>query len=129
MRPLERESYFNLATFRKNGKQVATPVWFATLEGKHYVFTERASGKMKRLRNSDRARVAPCDFRGRLRGDWLDATARIVDEPQRIEEAYRALRSKYGLQMVLTDVLSSFSGRIYGRAIVEVEVQDAAEAK
>ncbi len=33
---LTSESYINLATFRRNGKAVETPVWFAILDGKLY---------------------------------------------------------------------------------------------
>src|SRR5438876_1234816 len=38
-------------------------------------------GKIKRLRHSPRARVAPSDVRERIRGVWRDAIARIVTEP------------------------------------------------
>ena len=31
--------YFNLATFRRNGKPVATPVWFAPAGDTFYVFS------------------------------------------------------------------------------------------
>ena len=36
---LDSESYINLATFRRNGETVETPVWFAVRDGKLYVFT------------------------------------------------------------------------------------------
>jgi len=56
--------YISLATFKKDGTRVATPVW-VTREGDHlYVITEANSGKAKRLRNSPRAQVAACDMRG-----------------------------------------------------------------
>jgi len=49
----------SLATFRKSGAEVATPVWFAASDGNLYVFTAGDSGKVKRLRHTARARVAP----------------------------------------------------------------------
>ena len=55
---LGRHRYMSLATFRKSGAQVATPVWFAPADGKLYVFTAGDSGKVKRLRGSSRARRA-----------------------------------------------------------------------
>ena len=51
---LEGESYLSLATFRRDGREVATPVWFAEGDGAVWVFTAGDSGKVKRLRNSPR---------------------------------------------------------------------------
>jgi PPOX class probable F420-dependent enzyme len=122
MESLVGERYINFATFRRSGVAVETPVWFAPLEGKLYLFTSGTAGKVKRLRNSPRSRVAACDVRGRLHGEWIDATARIVEEPETIKRAYEALRAKYGLQMWLTDFFSKLTGRIDKRAIVEIEL-------
>ena len=47
---LDREAYLNLATFRRSGAAVETPVWFAAHAGRLYVFTEADAGKVKRLR-------------------------------------------------------------------------------
>jgi PPOX class probable F420-dependent enzyme len=119
---LTSERYVNLATFRKNGVAVETPVWFAEHDGSLYVFTAGDSGKVKRLRRSSRARLAPCDIRGRVRGDWRDAKARVVDDPAVLAAAYRALHRKYGFQMWLADFLSRLSGRIHRRAMIEIEL-------
>ena len=81
-------------------------VWFAAADGRLYVFTAEQSGKVKRLRHSSRARVAPSDARGRVRGGWREASARIVIEPRSIERARAALQSKYGWQMRVTALLS-----------------------
>ena len=53
---LDRHRYVSLATFRTTGAEVRTPVWFAAVGGKLYVFTAGESGKVKRLRRSSRAR-------------------------------------------------------------------------
>jgi hypothetical protein len=42
---LDREGYISLATFRRSGREVATPVWFAARNGKLYVFSEGTAGK------------------------------------------------------------------------------------
>ena len=122
MESLAAARYINLATFRRTGEAVETPVWCAEKGGKLYVFTAANAGKVKRLRNFSRARVAPCDVRGRVLGPWREAQARIVDEPQTSEGAYAALRAKYGWQMWLTDLLSRLSGRIHRRAVLEIEL-------
>jgi PPOX class probable F420-dependent enzyme len=119
---LDRHRYMSLATFRRNGTEVATPVWFAAAEGKLYVLSAGESGKIKRLRHSSRARVAPSDARGGIRGEWLEGTARIVTEPLAIDRAHAALRSKYGWQAWLADALSRLTGRIHRRAWIEIQL-------
>ncbi len=118
---LDREAYLSLATFRKSGAEVATPIWFARSGPKLYAFSEGKAGKIKRLRNSPRARIAHCDFRGKLLGEWQDTRARVVTDPATIERAYTALRSKYGWQLRATDLLSRLSGRYSRRAIIEID--------
>jgi len=119
---IDRHRYMTLATFRLNGAEVATPVWFAAANGKLYVFTAEQSGKVKRLRHSPRARIAPSDARGRLRGEWREATARSLSEPRTIERAHAALQAKYGWQMRVTNLLSSLTGRINHRAWLEIQL-------
>ena len=65
--------YVSLATFRRDGRAVETPVWFAPHQGRLYVFSEATAGKVKRLRNDPRARVAPCNVSGRRRGSPVGA--------------------------------------------------------
>ena len=119
---LDRHRYMSLATFRKSGAEVATPVWFAAADGRLYVFTAEQSGKVKRLRHSQRARVAPSDARGRVRGEWREASARILTEPRTVERARAAFQSKYGWQMRLTNLLSRLAGRINHRAWLEIQL-------
>ena len=119
----DRHRYMNLATFRRTGVEVRTPVWFATADGRLYAFTASESGEVKRLRRSSRARVAPSDMRGRVLGVWCDVTARIVSEPRLIEQAHAALRAKYGWQMWLTDLVSRLTGRIQRRHWIEIDVR------
>jgi hypothetical protein len=77
---------------------------------------------VKRLRANPRIRVAPCDVRGKLKGDWLEGEGRIVDEPASVEAAYAVLRRKYGLHMRVVDFFSGLAGRISRRAILELEL-------
>ena len=117
---LKGEKYLSLATFRKSGAEVKTPVWFAQQDGKLYAFTMANSGKVKRLRNFSRSRVAACDVRGNIHGEWIDTETVILTEPDDQEKARLALRRKYRLQMWIADVFGSVTGRRQRRAYLEI---------
>lgn len=117
---LGRERYVSLATFRRDGRAVETPVWVAEEDGRLYVFTEARSGKVKRLRRDSRVRLAPCSVRGTRRGDWVEGRARIVDDAETEARGYRALGRKYGWQMKLANLGSRLAGRIDARALLEI---------
>ncbi len=119
---LDRKPYISLATFRRNGDAVQTPVWFAADDGKLYIFSEAEAWKVKRLRNDARVRVAACSVRGRISGEWFEGKGRRIDDPETEQRAYAALRAKYGWQMRLTDFVSKLTGRINGRAVLELEI-------
>ena len=94
---LKGHRYMNLTTFRRGGEGVSTPVWFALVEGRAYVFTALDSGKVKRIRNNPRVELAPSDARGRAKGPNIPAEARLL-EPSEEAAADRALREKYTWQ-------------------------------
>lgn len=120
---LDRSRYVNLATMRRSGAEVQTPVWFAALDGKLYVFTAGDAGKVKRLRHTSQVRVAACDARGRVRDAWRNATARIVRDAGTIARARAAFVAKYGWQIRVFDLCSRLAGRIHRRAWIEVTLQ------
>ena len=116
--PFDDAEYLLVTTYRRDGRPVPTPVWFAGANGR-FVFTTGAdTGKVKRIRNTPRVRLAPCDMRGKLRGTWRDATATLLDDPASCARAYAALRARYGWQMWLVDALARLSGRDTRRAVI-----------
>jgi uncharacterized protein len=117
---LDRHRYVSLATFRRDGTEVATPVWFAEAGGQLYVFTAGDSGKVKRLRRSARARIAPCDARGGLRGPWQDAIAQLVTDAGLIERGRVAFRAKYGWQLRIFDFFAGLAGRVNRRSWIQI---------
>ena len=118
---LDNARYLNLLTFRKNGAEVATPVWFAPHQGFFYAFSAGEAGKVKRLRNSPRARIAPCDWRGTLHAPWQEAMARLVDDPAERKAAFRALHCKYGWQMWVVDAGALIARTLQTRAVIRIE--------
>ena len=117
---LADERYVSLATFRRDGREVRTPVWIAGENGLLYVYTNAKSGKVKRVRATKRVRLAACDLRGKVRGDWIDGTSRMLDDPLDRERGFAPLLRKYALQLRLGLLLSRFSGRYAERAIIEI---------
>ena len=120
---LKTARYLSLATFRKSGEAVATPVWFAERNAAFYVFSAGNVGKVKRLRNSSRARVAPCDMRGGLLGEWQDAKAVLLSDKIEIKAAHVALCDKYGWQMHALDFFSRLGGKINQREFIRIELE------
>ena len=110
--------YLNLETFKKSGEGVKTPVWFAadpsasldSNDAKLCVYTIGVSGKVKRIRNNPRVKIAPCDMRGRVLGEWLEARVAIVTG----EEAARGMRllnKKYFPWRQMLDFFAMFRRR------------------
>ncbi|HTA12338.1 MAG TPA: PPOX class F420-dependent oxidoreductase [Solirubrobacteraceae bacterium] len=84
-----------VVTYRRDGTPVPTPVWAAEADGVLYVRTERASGKVKRLRRDPRMLIAPCTKLGRPLGAPLEASGRMLTGAQELP-AEAALVSRYG---------------------------------
>ena len=93
------QKYVSIETFKKNGQGVKTPVWFVLHDNAFYVYTEADSWKVKRIRNNPRVRVAVCNIRGDVRGQWHDGTASIVDGDERLA-ADKLLDRKYFLKVI-----------------------------
>jgi uncharacterized protein len=115
----ENQKYLNLESYRKNGTPVATPVWFAENDGLFYVYSLANAGKVKRIRNNPRVRVMPCDVRGRPKGAWVDADARIADA-QTAAKGHQLLNRKYGLLKRIGDVFSKLRKR--ERAVITIQI-------
>ena len=99
--PLEiaGQKYVSLATFRKTGVAVRTPVWFGEEGGKIYVVSRVDAGKCKRIRNNPRVQIAPCTLRGKITGPGFDGTARILSEDDGTK-ARATIRRKYWLARI-----------------------------
>ena len=94
------EQYLSLTTFRKSGERVSTPVWIGRDGDALIVTTPQASGKVKRLRNSPRVEVRPCNRMGRVK-DGVEPVASVAevltDEGIR-ERLTGIIRRKYWLE-------------------------------
>src|SRR2546425_7793073 len=89
------KKYINIETYRKTGDPVRTPVWFVEENGELFVRTDSDAGKIKRIRNNPRVRVAICDMRGSIKGAWVHGEARTVDT-ESTKRVFSLLKKKYG---------------------------------
>ncbi|MFD4261179.1 PPOX class F420-dependent oxidoreductase [Streptomyces sp. NPDC058534] len=93
--------YLLVTTYRKNGTQVATPVWVVRDGDGLGVWTAADSWKVKRVRNRADVLIGPCDVRGRPTGDQVPGTAEICD-PATTARYRKLLARKYGVLGRLT---------------------------
>lgn len=113
------QNYLNLESYRKDGTAVCTPVWFAEGDGLLYVYTLADSYKVKRIRNNPRVRVAPCNFKGALKGEWVPAQARILDEAG-ARRAHELLDRKYWFSKRIGNLMARLRG--YKRAEIAIQL-------
>ncbi len=113
------QNYFNLESFRKDGQGVRTPLWFAEDNGVFFFYTVAHSFKVKRLGNNPRVRIAPCDMRGNLKGEWVEATARRLEGAE-AQQADALLNRKYGWLKRVGNFFGKLRG--YQRAAFAVQI-------
>lgn len=104
-----QSKYISLTTFTKDGRAKPTAIWAAPAGGKLLVITEESAWKVKRIRNTPRVTIAPCDMRGNVRGDAVEATARILDK-SRNGEIYDAIGRRYGIVGKVFNIFSKLRG-------------------
>jgi uncharacterized protein len=113
------QKYLNLESYRKTGEGVATPLWFAEDAGRLYVYSLADAGKVKRIRNNPRVRVMPCGLRGEPKGEWVEASAKILDAAA-ARRGHELLDRKYGLLKKLGNVFSMLMRR--ERVVIGIEL-------
>ncbi len=108
---LEGAGYLAITTFRRDGTEASTPVWFVSddLRERLFVATGAKTWKVRRIRRDPRVRVAACTSRGKLKGEPIDGVARIVDEERFVR---RLQEEKYGWQLWLAESVSAAMRRL-----------------
>ena len=102
------KKYISIETYRKTGDPVRTPVWFVEENGELFVRTDSDTGKIKRIRNNPKVRVATSNMRGTVKGSWVEGEARIID-PESSRHVFSLLRKKYGIPYRLIRFTERFS--------------------
>lgn len=91
-----------------------TPVGFVQDGDALLIRTEADSGKVKRIRNNPHVRIAPSTGRGDPLGEWVDATATLLDEVDGAA-ARQKIVARYGLLWRLIEWRVAFGDRLKRR--------------
>lgn len=97
--------YVQLRTYRRDGRAVDTPMWFA-LAGDKLVLRTKQGPKTRRILANPGVELWPCDYRGRYADGsaTLHGEATILDGAA-AEAANRALHARYGWQYNVVPLL------------------------
>ena len=107
--PFDNSSYISLETYRKNKQGVKTPVWFIQKNNTIYVVTREKTGKVKRVKNNNEVKIAPCNYKGTLTGKWVSGRAHIVESIEK-EEVLRSRNKRYGFKAKIANLISIKKG-------------------
>lgn len=77
---------------------MSTPVWIVADGDRLLVTTAPSSGKVKRIRHTDRVELTPCDMRGNVAEGVaaVVATAAVRNDAEVLDAMDAALKKKYG---------------------------------
>ncbi|RDJ32290.1 MAG: PPOX class F420-dependent oxidoreductase [Crenarchaeota archaeon] len=114
---LEDEKYINLETYKKDETPVKTPVWFVVDGEKLYVITRESTGKVKRLANNPKIKLAACSFSGNVHGDWFSGVATLIGGKE-AENAVKLRKKKYGFKALLAGFMTKAKGELVVYSIV-----------
>lgn len=121
MQQLEQYQYLLLKTLKRNGDWVATPVWFASDDEYHYVFSAANVGKVKRLRNFSDVKIAGCTVTGKPLSEDQASNAFLIDDPACIQQANHCLNKKYGWQKSLLDMIAKLGKKYDKRQYIKIK--------
>ncbi|QLH04956.1 PPOX class F420-dependent oxidoreductase [Nitrosopumilus oxyclinae] len=113
---IKSEKYISLETYRKNNQPVKTPVWFVIKDNLIYVVTREQTGKVKRLKNNLQVKFALCSMRGKITGEWISGTAKILSELE-TKEAVKMRDKKYGFMAKVAKFASKSKGKFFAFTI------------
>ncbi|MGY5147400.1 MAG: PPOX class F420-dependent oxidoreductase [Candidatus Nitrosopumilus sp. bin_7KS] len=113
---IKSEKYISLETYRKNNQPVKTPVWFVIKDNLVYVVTREQTGKVKRLRNNLQVKFALCSMRGKITGELVSGTAKILSELE-TKEVVKMRDKKYGFMAKVAKFASKSKGEFFAFTI------------
>ena len=111
------QKYINLETYRKDQTPVKPPVWFVIDNDQLYITTKETTGKVKRLRNNQNARIAVCSMKGDIKSSWIDVGLENITEESDVEKIVKLRKKKYGFSARLISMFTSQKGKTMAYSI------------
>ena len=112
------QKYLSLETYKRDNTPIQTPVWFVTDKGQFYITTKETTGKVKRLRNNQNARIAVCSMKGDIKSDWVDVGLEKIPQESDVEKIVKLRKKKYGFSARLISMFTSQKGKTVAYSIV-----------
>ncbi|MEV8254738.1 PPOX class F420-dependent oxidoreductase [Rhodoglobus sp. NPDC076762] len=121
---LAHETYVSVTTFRKSGEPVSTPVWVVADGDRLLVTTSSTSGKVKRIRHTNRVTLTPCDMRGTLSegAATVPGAAAVLDDAATLKAMDAALKKKYGAKYTAIRLAQKVRGVAAESVAVEIRL-------
>ena len=113
---IKSEKYISLETYRKNNQAVRTPVWFVIKKDLVIIVTRDQTGKIKRLRNNQKVKIATCSIKGKTSMSMIPGTAQILTEDE-TTEAVKLRDKKYGFFSKVAKFLTKGKGNLVAISI------------
>ena len=87
------DEYINLITYRKDGTQVPTPVWLASLDNSLVVTTSLNAGKVKRVRANGKASIYKTNQSGSKKlSEEIDVKALIIEDENEKQRGIKSIQ-------------------------------------
>ena len=110
--------YLSVTSFKRDGTEVATPVWFVSDGRRLFAFTDVHSAKIKRIRRNPHVLVASCRPDGKLRRDRVAAHAEVLTGSADLECVRELLVARYKVSYRVVMLLYRLGRRIRGKQSV-----------
>ena len=111
------QKYLSLETYKRDNTPVQTPVWFVIDNDQLYITTKETTGKVKRLRNNQNARIAVCSMKGDIKSNWVDVGLEKILEESNVEKIVKLRKKKYGFSARLVSMFTSQKGKTMAYSI------------
>ena len=112
------QKYLSLETYKRDNTPIQTPVWFVTENDHLYITTKETTGKVKRLRNNQNARIAVCSMKGDIKSNWVNVGLEKIPEESDVEKIVKLRKKKYGFSARLISMFTSQKGKTVAYSIV-----------
>ena len=111
------QKYLSLETYKRDDTPIQTPVWFVIDNDQLYITTKETTGKVKRLRNNQNARIAVCSMKGDIKSDWVDVGLEKIPGERDVEKIVKLRKKKYGFSARLISIITSQKGKTMAYSI------------